>query len=91
MQVQPYAPLLFIACADASRGIKAKNAELQRCYEDKDKLFAELAKLRGKLDLLMAQQDGVDSADLLRQVREQRDKAVADAEVNCSASRTCKM
>ena len=66
--------------AELRAQLAVKTAELQRCYGDKDKLFAELAKMRGKLDLLMAQQDDGDSAELIKQLREQRDKAVSESE-----------
>ena len=36
--------------------------------------------MRGKLDLLMSQQDNNDSSELLKALREQRDKAVTESE-----------
>jgi hypothetical protein len=38
-----------------------RTSELERCHNDKDKLFAELAKMRGRLDLLQSQQDNMNS------------------------------
>ena len=65
--------------AELRAQLAAKISELQRCYEDKDRLFAELAKMRGKLDLLMNMQ-GTGDTELIKQLREQRDKAVSEAE-----------
>jgi hypothetical protein len=36
--------------------------------------------MRGKLDLLMSKQDNNDSSELLKALREQRDKAVSESE-----------
>jgi hypothetical protein len=61
--------------------LASKISELQRCYEDKDELFADLAKTRGKLDLIMnSQGSGAGDSSLIQQLREQRDKAVSEAE-----------
>ncbi len=61
--------------------LASKKLELQRCYEDKDELFADLAKTRGKLDLIMnSQGEGAGDSSLIQQLREQRDKAVSEAE-----------
>jgi uncharacterized protein YukE len=61
--------------------LASKISELQRCYEDKDELFADLAKTRGKLDLIMNSQGaGAGDSSLIQQLREQRDKAVSEAE-----------
>ena len=66
--------------AELREKLAQRNLELERCHDDKDKLFAELARMRGKLDLLTSQQDSQDSSELLKALREQRDKAVSECE-----------
>ena len=66
--------------AELRKQIAAKAAENDGLYEEKLRMAAEIARLRGRLDVMSVTSQDPISSGQLNQLREQRDNAVGEAE-----------